>query len=236
MRTWSRWALAALLVLAVITFYAIGLQRYLSWESVRSNLSAWQADVRENLLLSLVVFFAVYVTLTALSVPAAWILSLVGGALFGRWVGTGVVSLASTLGATLAFLSSRYVLRDWVQRRFGERLQAINRGVEKDGAYYLLMLRLVPAFPFFLINLGTGLTPLRVGVFVAVSWVGMLPGTFLYVNAATELATLDSPSGLLSPTVLISLALLGIVPLVIRKLFRREPPAGAGPRSPEARG
>src|SRR5262249_21146405 len=122
--------------------------------------------------------------------------------------------------ATLAFLSSCYVLRDWVQRRFGGRLEAINRGVEKDGAYYLFALRLVPVVPFFLINLGMALTPMRVATFAAVSWPGMLLGTFLYVNAGTELATLDSPADLLSWRVLLSLALLGIVPLAIRKLIQ----------------
>jgi uncharacterized membrane protein YdjX (TVP38/TMEM64 family) len=208
------------LVLAVVGFYALGLRRYFSWDFVRVNLDPWQAQVRENLLVSVAVFFLVYVAVTALSLPAAAILTMVAGALFGRWLGTGVVSLASTLGATLAFLSSRYVLRDWVQRRFGDRLEALNRGVEKDGAYYLFTLRLVPAVPFFLINLGMGLTPMRVAAFVAVSWLGMLLGTFLYVNAGTELATLDSPAGLLSPKVLVSLALLGIVPLAVRKLVQ----------------
>jgi hypothetical protein len=135
-----------------------------------------------------------------------------------------VVSLASTLGATLAFLSSRYILRDWVQRQFGARLGPINRGVEKDGAYYLFTLRLVPVVPFFLINLGMGLTPMRVVPFAAVSWLGMLLGTFLYVNAGTELAALDSPAGLLSWQVLLSLALLGVVPLAIRKCIQWKVP------------
>jgi uncharacterized membrane protein YdjX (TVP38/TMEM64 family) len=217
---WPRWGLAALLVLAVVGFYALGLHRYFSWEFIRSNLDAWQARVGENLILALVVFFLVYVAVTALSLPAAAILTMVAGALFGRWLGTGVVSVASTLGATLAFLSSRYVLRDWVQRRFSDRLEPINRGVEKDGAYYLFTLRLVPVVPFFLINLGMGLTPIRLTTFAAVSWLGMLLGTFLYVNAGTELATLDSPADLLSWKVLGSLALLGIVPLAVRKFVQ----------------
>src|SRR5207244_118110 len=191
---WPRWGLAALLVLAVVGFYALGLHRYFSWEFIRRNLDAWQARVEENLILALVVFFLVYVAVTALSLPAAAILTMVAGGLFGRWLGTGVVSVASTLGAALAFLSSRYVLRDWVQRRFGDRLKPVNHGVEKDGAYYLFALRLVPVVPFFLINLGMGLTPMRVTTFAAVSWLGMLLGTFLYVNAGTELATLDSPA------------------------------------------
>src|SRR5262249_29752126 len=198
----------------------LGVHRYFSWDFVRSDLGAWQAQVRDNLALALLVFFLVYVAVTALSLPAAALLTMVAGALFGRWLGTGVVSIASTLGATLAFLSSRYALRDWVQRKFGDRLGPLNRGVERDGAYYLFTLRLVPALPFFLINLGLGLTPMRVTPFAAVSWLGMLLGTFLYVNAGTELATLDSPEDLLSWTVLGSLALLGIVPLAVRKLVQ----------------
>ncbi len=217
---WTRWGLAVLLLLAVVGFYALGLSRYFSWDFVRGHLDAWQTQVRQNLVLALAVFFAVYVAVTALSLPAAALLTMLAGALFGRWLGTGVVSLASTLGATLAFLSSRYVLREWVQRRFADRLGPINQGVEKDGAFYLFTLRLIPVVPFFLLNLGMGLTSIRVTTFAVVSWLGMLLGTFLYVNAGTELATLDSPADLLSWKVLGSLALLGIVPLAIRKLVQ----------------
>jgi uncharacterized membrane protein YdjX (TVP38/TMEM64 family) len=217
---WARWALASLLVLAVVGFFALGLPRYFSWDFIRGNLDAWQARVQENLLLALAVYLLVYVAVTALSLPSAALLSLVGGALFGRWLGTAVVSLAATLGATLAFLSARYLLRDWVQRKFGDRLSPINQGIEKDGAYYLFTLRLIPVVPFFLINLGMGLTLMRVTTFAAVSWLGMLPGTFLYLNAGTELGTAASPGDLLSWKVLGSLALLGIVPLAIRLLIR----------------
>ena len=145
-------------------------------------------------------------------------MTLVAGALFGRWLGTAVVSLASTVGATGAFLMSRYLLRDWVQARFGERLRSINRGVEIEGGFYLFTLRLVPVVPFFVVNLGMGLTPIRVGTYAVVSWAGMLLGTFLYVNAGTALANVDSPSEVLSPKVLSSLALLGVAPLLFRKL------------------
>lgn len=205
-------------MLAVVGFYALGLHRTLSWDSVQANLDGWKAQVQDHLAVALVAFFLTYVAVAALSLPAAALLTMLGGALFGRWLGTAVVSVASTLGATLAFLSSRYVLRDSVARKFGDQLAAIDRGVEKDGAYYLFMLRLAPVFPFFLVNLGMGLTRLTVGTYVVVSWLGMLLGTFLYVNAGTELATLDSPAGLLSWKVLGALALLGIVPLAIRKL------------------
>lgn len=218
---WTRVGVVALLLLAVVAFYLLGLDRYVSWESVRSNLDELKAAADQHLVLAVLLFFLAYLAATALSLPAATVLTLLAGALFGRWLGTAVVSVASTLGATLAFLSSRYVLRDWVQRRFGNRLEVINRGVETDGAYYLLTLRLVPAFPFFLVNLGMGVTPIRVRTFVWASWLGMLPGTFLYVSAGTALASLRSPRDALSLEVLLSLALLGLVPLVLRLLLRR---------------
>ncbi len=158
-------------------------------------------------------------------------LSLLAGALFGRWVGTAVVSVAATVGATVAMLAGRYVLQDWVQRRFGRRLAAVNRGVERDGAYYLLTLRLIPAVPYWLVNLGMGLTPIRVRTYVAASWVGMLPATFVYVNAGTELGRIESPRDVLSPGVLGALLLLACVPLAAKllvprlaRLGRRPPP------------
>jgi uncharacterized membrane protein YdjX (TVP38/TMEM64 family) len=213
---WSRWALAAVLVAAILAFYVLGLPRYLSWDYLRENLDVLLLQVQEHLLLALLLFFLLYTAVTALSLPAATVLTLAAGALFGRWLGTGVVSLASTLGATLAFLASRYLFRDWVQRRFGARLETINRGVEQDGAFYLFTIRLVPLFPFFLVNLGMGLTRMRLRTFVWVSWLGMLPGTFLYVNAGRELGRIDSPGEVLSLSVIVSLALLGIVPLLLR--------------------
>lgn len=219
-RSYARWILVAVVLLAIVGFYAFGLNEYFQWAQIRANLDGWQAQVDANLFLAVVVYFCIYVAVTALSLPAASLVTLVGGALFGRWLGTAVVSLASTLGATLAFLGSRYLLRDWVQARFGPHLAALNRGVEKDGAFYLLTLRLVPLFPFWLVNLGMGPTPIRVWTYMWVSWVGMLLGTFLYVNAGTELATLESPKGLLSPTVLGSLVLLGVMPLLVRKLMQ----------------
>jgi uncharacterized membrane protein YdjX (TVP38/TMEM64 family) len=219
-RRWPRVALVVFVVAAIATFYLTGLWRYVSWDSIRANLDVWQGYVARHLLQAVLVFFLVYTAITALSLPAAAAMTLLAGALFGRWLGTATVSVASTLGATLAFLGSRYLFRDWVQGRYGERLRAINQGIERDGAFYLFMLRLVPLVPFFLINLGMGLTPIRVGTYVLTSWVGMLLGTFLYVNAGTAIATIDSPGDVLSPTVLISLAALGIVPLAIRKLFQ----------------
>ena len=217
-RTWLRWLVLALFLAGIGGFYAFGLQEYLSFASIRANLDVFKAHVDDNLVVAAILFFFVYAVLTALSVPAAWIMTLLAGALFGRVLGAGVALLAATCGATLAFLSSRFLFRDWVQARLGHRLEAFNRGVEKDGAFYLFSLRLVPLFPFFLINLGMGLTPIRTWTYFWVSLVGMLPGSFIYANAGYELGTLESPAGILSPGVIVSLVLLGIAPLVFRKV------------------
>jgi uncharacterized membrane protein YdjX (TVP38/TMEM64 family) len=220
MRTWLRWLVLAILLAGIGGFYALGLQDYLAFGSVRENLGNFKAQVDNNLVLAVIVFFVLYTVMTALSVPAAWILTLLAGALFGRVLGTGVALLAATVGATLAFLSSRFLLREWVQAHFANRLEAFNRGVEKDGAFYLFSLRLVPFFPFFLINLGMGLTPIRMWTYFWVSLVGMLPGSFIYANAGYELGTLESPRDILSPGVIVSLVLLGIAPLVFRKVMQ----------------
>jgi uncharacterized membrane protein YdjX (TVP38/TMEM64 family) len=218
-----RWLLFAVFLAAIGGFYALGLHEYFTWDSVRANLDAYQEEVQAQLLLSLAVFFIVYALITALSLPVASILTLLAGALFGRLLGTGVALSGATLGATLAFLSSRFLFRDWVQARFAARLDALNRGFERDGAYYLFSLRLVPLFPFFLINLGMGLTPMRTWTYTWVSFVGMLPGSFLYVNAGRALATLESPRDLLSTDTIVSLVLLGIAPLAFRWLLRLRP-------------
>lgn len=210
--------------LAVLALFAaglaLGLVLYHQGEFSTEQLEARRQQLRDNLYLAVAIYFTVYVLLTALSLPFASILTLAGGALFGRWLGTLVVSFASTLGGTLGFLLSRYLLRDFVQRRFGRWLEPINRGVAADGAYFLLTLRLVPAFPFFVVNPLMGLTPMRVGTYWWVSQLGMLPATFLYVNAGAELGEIKSPGDILSPTVIISLVLLGIVPLALRKIVQ----------------
>jgi uncharacterized membrane protein YdjX (TVP38/TMEM64 family) len=221
-RRWGRWLLAAVIV-GAIAIYFLAFRQY-DFEYVRDHLAGFQERVNENLLVSLLIFFVIYVTATGLSLPIATPLSLLGGALFGRWLGTALIDVGATIGATLAFLSSRYLFQDAVQRRVGERLEALNRGLEKDGAFYLFTLRLVPFFPFFLINLGMGLTRMRVWTYFWVSLVGMLPGTFVYVNAGNALSTIKSPKDVMSPEVLVSFILLGIAPLVFRKLlqwFRR---------------
>jgi uncharacterized membrane protein YdjX (TVP38/TMEM64 family) len=219
-RSWSRWVVLGVFAAALALFYALGLYRYFDWEAIRGNLGAWNEFTQSNLVAAVAIYFAVYVAVTAFSLPVASVVSLVGGALFGRWLGTAVVSVASTLGAVLAFLGSRHVLRDWVERRFGERLMPLRRGIERDGAYYLFTLRLAPIFPFFLINLGMGLTRMSVWTYALVSMVGMLPGTFLYVYAGEALASLESLKDLVSPNVVAALALLGLAPLLIRIAVR----------------
>ncbi|MEP6874999.1 MAG: FAD-dependent oxidoreductase [Burkholderiales bacterium] len=217
MSSGKRWGLLAVLMVAVIAFFALGLQRYLSLEYIKSQqgqLEAWRAG---NPLVAGLTFFGLYIAVTALSLPGATILTLAAGAIFGLVWGSLIASFAASIGATLAFLMSRVVLRDWVQARFGERLAAINDGVRKDGAFYLFTLRVVPLFPFFLINLAMGLTRLRVLTFYWVSQLGMLLGTLVYVNAGTQLARIDKLADVASPGLLASLALLGLFPLIAKK-------------------
>lgn len=219
-RWWSRVLLAGGLLAGALLFYLLGLHEYFNWEAVKANLASWQNWVDENPALALPLIFVVYVVVTGLSLPVAAVLSLVVGALLGRWLGTMLVSVAAVCGATLAFLSSRYLFRGWVRRRFGERLRKLDEGIARDGAFYLFSLRLVPIVPFFLINLGMGLTSIRLWTFVWVSWLGMLPGTFVYVNAGTELGKIESPADVLSPGVIVAFVLLGLAPLLFRLLVR----------------
>jgi uncharacterized membrane protein YdjX (TVP38/TMEM64 family) len=182
-----------------------------------------------NIVYAATVYFLAYVAITAFSIPGAAVVTLLGAALFGFWFSLLLVSFASTVGATLAFLSSRYLLRDWVQSRFGEKLVAINQGVKKDGAFYLFSLRLIPVFPFFLINLLMGLTPMSIARFYLTSQIGMLPGTAVYLNAGTQLATIDSLSGIVSPTVLASFALLGLFPILVKWVMNKVRPTPTQP-------
>jgi uncharacterized membrane protein YdjX (TVP38/TMEM64 family) len=215
----SRGRLMLLLALAALIagFFALGLQRYLTLEYLKAQQAAIAALFQAHPLVVAASYFAVYVAVTALSLPGAALLTLFGGAVFGLWWGTLIVSFASSIGATLAFLSSRFLFRDAVQRKFGDKLRALNAGVEREGAFYLFTLRLVPLFPFFVINLAMALTPIRTRTFYWVSQLGMLLGTIVYVNAGAQLARIESARGILSPTLLISFALLGLFPLVAKK-------------------
>jgi pyruvate/2-oxoglutarate dehydrogenase complex dihydrolipoamide dehydrogenase (E3) component/uncharacterized membrane protein YdjX (TVP38/TMEM64 family) len=214
----KRALLIALILVLIGSFFAFDLQRFLTLAALQQSQHDFAALNAQSPWAVAAGFFVLYVVTTALSLPGAVILTLAAGALFGLLEGLVIVSFASSIGATLAFLVSRFILRDSVQQRFGDRLQAINEGVEKEGAFYLFTLRLVPAFPFFLINLLMGLTPMRVGTFYWVSQAGMLAGTVVYVNAGTQLAQLQSLSGILSLPLIISFALLGIFPLISKKI------------------
>ncbi|MBI5660049.1 MAG: TVP38/TMEM64 family protein [Nitrosomonadales bacterium] len=211
-------ALVLLVVAAFALFFGIGLDRYLTLESLKQSQGAFAAMRAQSPWTTALAASLIYVAAVALSFPGATIMSLAIGALFGFWAGTLLVSFASSIGATLAFLASRYVLRDRVQQRFGDKLKRINEGMAKEGAFYLFMLRLVPVFPFFLINLLMGLTHIRTATFYWVSQAGMLPGTLVYVNAGTQLGRVDSLSGILSPEVLLSFALLGVFPLAAKRI------------------
>ena len=217
-----RRAVLLLIIAALIAlFFIFDLGSYLTFEQLKAqqtNLQEWR-EVNPGLAAGL--FFTIYVLVTALSLPGAAVMTLAVGAVFGLLWGVVLVSFASTLGATLAFLISRFLLRDWVQNKFGDRLQALNEGMRKDGSFYLFTLRLVPIFPFFVINLLMGLTPIRTITYTWVSQVGMLAGTIVYVNAGTQLAALESAAGILSPALLSSFVLLGLFPLIAKKIVDR---------------
>ncbi|HIF9061195.1 TPA: dihydrolipoyl dehydrogenase [Photobacterium damselae] len=197
------------------------LSQYFTLEQAKAQQLALQDTIQTHPVWASLVFFFAYVAVTALSLPGAAIMTLLGAALFGFWWSLVLVSFASTIGATLAFLFSRFILRDWVQTKFGSRLSAINEGIKKQGSFYLLSLRLIPVFPFFLINLLMGLTPIRAKQFFFVSQLGMLPGTAVYVNAGTQLGEINTLSGIISLPVLISLALLGLFPLIAKAVMNQ---------------
>lgn len=214
-----RKALIIFVVAVLISaFFAFDLGRFLSLDYVKSQQAAIDGYHAAQPGLTAGIFFAVYVMVTGLSLPGAVIMTLAAGAIFGVVWGTVIVSFASTLGATLAFIVSRLLLRDWVQGKFGDKLTAINAGMVKEGGFYLFTLRLIPIFPFFIINLVMGLTAIRPWTFYWVSQIGMLAGTLVYVNAGTQLAHLDSLKGILSPALLLSFALLGFFPLIAKQI------------------
>ncbi len=213
----SQMLTVAAIALLITAYFAFDLGSYLSLDYFKSQHTEIEAYYSANPVTTAALFFIIYVVVTGLSLPGAAIMTLVAGAIFGLSVGTLIVSFASTLGATIAFLASRYLFRDAIQRQFGDKLKTINDGIEKDGAFYLFTLRLVPAFPFFVINLLMGLTPIRTATYFLVSQIGMLAGTIVYVNAGTQIANIDSLSGILSPGLLLSFVLLGVFPLIAKK-------------------
>ncbi|WP_336367703.1 FAD-dependent oxidoreductase [Marinobacter sp. C2H3] len=225
-----------LLIIAAIVggFLGLGGGDLLTLDNLQANQRALGQWIDQHLLLAVGAYAAVYIVVTALSLPGATIMTLAGGAFFGNVYGLVAVSLASTAGASLAFLAARFLVRDTLRRRYGETVARMDRGIEKDGAFYLATLRLVPVFPFFLINLAMGLTAMKLRTYALVSWVAMLPGTFIYVNAGTQLGQLESMGDILSPDLLLSLALLGLFPLIAKFLvaFLRRRKVYAGWQKP----
>jgi len=213
----QRILIVAAIVVVVILFKALGLGQYLTLEYLKASQDKFSQLYGENRLAVIATYMAVYIAVTALSLPGAAVMTLAGGAMFGFWNGLVVVSFASTIGATLACFVARFLLRDWVQKKFGDKLTTINKGIEKEGAFYLFSLRLVPIFPFFVINLAMGLTTMRLLTFYWVSQIGMLPGTMVYVNAGKELGRIESLSGILSPGLIISFVILGLFPITVKK-------------------
>ena len=202
----------------IYAFFAYDVSGYLSLANLKAKQAEVQAIYRESPALVIGIYAGIYILTTALSMPSPALLTLISGAIFGLSVGTIIVSISSTIGATLSFLSSRFLLRDFLRPKFGKTLEMICRGVDRDGVYYLLAMRLNPAFPFFIINLGMGLTRMPLAKYVAVSWAGLLPATILYVNAGTQLGQVNSLADVLSPDVVASFAILSLFPIAAKFL------------------
>ncbi len=216
----QRIIILAVVVLAVGAFFAMGLGHYLSLEYLQASRERAIVQAHQAPVITSVAFFAVYVLVTGLSLPGAAVMTLAAGAIFGLVWGVLLVSFASSLGATLAFLIARSLLGAWVTRRFGQYLEPINRGFDSEGSFYLFSLRMVPVFPFFVVNLLMGLTRIGVAQFYVVSQIGMLAGTVVFVFAGTQLAEIHKLADVLSPGLMIALTLLGVFPLVAKRLIR----------------
>ncbi len=214
----SRVLLLLFIVILIALFFIFDLRQYLSLEMLKAQQETIESYRNGHPVLTIIIFMLVYIAVTGLSLPGATLLTLAGGAVFGLLWGTVIVSFASTIGATLAFLGARFLFRESIKSRFSSRLQAIDEGIERDGGFYLFTLRLVPVFPFFMINMAMGLTTLKVKTFYWVSQVGMLAGTIVYINAGTQLAKIESLSGILSPVLIASFVLLGVFPMIAKKM------------------
>ncbi len=206
-------------VVFIAAFRIFHIEDYLTLSYIRESQERLSALYRLRSFQVMGAYMAVYILIASASLPGAAVLTVAAGAIFGLVAGTLAVSFASTIGATLACAVSRFILRDWVQGKFGDRLRTVNEGMAKEGPFYLFTLRLIPVFPFWLINLVMGLTTMRLRTFYWVSQLGMLPGTILYVNAGRELAKIRSLSGILSPGLLVAFAALGVFPVAARKIL-----------------
>ncbi len=218
-KTLKKIALICAGLAAVALFRYFDLGQYLTLAYLKESQAHFSRLYGAHQFTVIAAYMAIYIGVTALSLPGAAVMTLAGGALFGFIIGTVVVSFASTIGASLACIVSRFLLRDWVQTRFGKQLATINDGIKKEGAFYLFTVRLIPVFPFFVINLLMGLTRMRLTTFFWVSQLGMLAGTMVYVNAGKELAKIDSLGGILSPGLVASFVILGLFPITVKKLM-----------------
>jgi uncharacterized membrane protein YdjX (TVP38/TMEM64 family) len=208
-----------LVAAAVAAYFALDLGQYLNLQFLKDKQQSFQEYCAQNPVRAIAAYFGLYVLLTALSIPGATVATLAGGALFGLWLGSIIVLFAASVGATLAFLASRYLLQDWVRNYFHKQFDAVDKRFSRDGVFYLFTLRLVPVFPFFIVNLLVGLTTMRTWTFYWVSLLGMLPGTIVRVNAGTGLAHIDSLHDVMSWEIIGSLVLLAVFPLIVRKVL-----------------
>jgi len=207
-----------IIIAFIAAFWIFDFGQYLTLSYIKESQAKFEALYSEHRVLVIGSYMGIYILVTSLSLPGAAVMTLAGGALFGLLAGTIIVSFASTIGATLACFVARFLLRDWIQKKFGSKLKTVNDGIEKEGAFYLFTMRLIPAIPFWLINLIIGLTKMPLRTFYWVSQVGMLAGTIVYVNAGKELAKIESLSGILSPSLIFSFVLLGLFPITVKKL------------------
>jgi len=222
----GKFIIIGLFALAMGAFFYFDLAQYLSLETLKANRDKLLFYTDAHYTTAVALFIGAYILQTAFSLPGAAVFTLAGGFLFGSIVGTLYANIAATAGATLAFLAARYLLRDWVERKFGDRLDPIQKGFARNAFNYLITLRLIPIFPFFLINLVSGLTRIKVGTYVLATAIGIIPGGFVYANAGRQLGTINSLGEIASPRVLGAFALLGLlalVPLLYRKFAGRQP-------------
>ncbi len=219
-------ALIVIIVIAIALFYHFDLGRFLTLESIKTHRQDLFDFYEQNTLAMILGYITVYITAVALSLPGALFLTLIGGAVFGALKATLIINIGATIGATLAFLAARFVLRDWVESKWGDKLKPFNEGFSNNAINYLLFLRLVPVFPFFLVNLVSGLTQIPTRIYVLGTMIGIIPGTFVYANAASNLASIESVSDIASPGVLGAFALLGmfaLIPTIYSKIKQKRP-------------
>lgn len=218
--SWQKLILLLVFAGLVTLFFYFDLRRYLTLEQLQASRLQLQETYQNHFWSMILGYVLAYILMAALSLPGAVILTLAGGAVFGPWLGTLLVSIGSTVGATASFLSSRYLIGHTIQEKFGEKLETINRGIRDEGAFYLLSLRLIPAFPFFLVNLLMGLTTIPVRTYFFMSQLGMLPGTFVYVYAGTQLSQIQTLRDIASTRLLLSFAAIGVLPILTKKLVQ----------------